>query len=153
MQVVEQWAREWGVPAAALQDLCRRLTTSEDRLPSGASEARAQQEVRLEASQAGARMWRNNVGAYKTDDGGLVRYGLCNESQVMNQHFKSADLIGITPREIGGRVVGVFTSIEVKRPGWKYTGAGREAAQMQWAIMVQSLGGLASFSTGEFNVL
>ena len=50
----------------------------------------------------------------------------------------------ITP-EMVGTTVGVFTSFEVKRPGWKYTGTPREAAQESWLTLVRSLGGIARF--------
>ena len=80
-----------------------------------------------------------------------MRYGLANESKKMNSFLKSSDLIGITPikveQEHVGSVFGVFTSIEVKHGGWKYTGRGREEAQERWIKLVVSLGGIGWFAS------
>ena len=118
------------------------------------SETGATQRVRLAASTAGCRLWRNNVGAGALTNGSYIRWGLANETPAMNSRIKSADLIGIRPVRITaehvGQVFGVFLSREVKQPGWRYTGAGREEAQMRWVELVQSLGGDAGFTTGEF---
>jgi len=99
----------------------------------------------------GIRLWRNNVGAVTTDDGRHIRFGLANESAKMNGVLKSSDLIGITPytmtlRDLG-RTIGVFTSIEVKHPGWNYTGTPREVAQRGWIQAINNFGGIASFAT------
>ena len=126
------------------------------------SESRNQQDIRLRAAQQGGVLWRNNVGAtparepHRCPHCGTrseilrtpVRYGLANDSHKLNSRIKSADLIGITPVIIAGQRVGVFTSIEVKREGWEYTGTGREPAQLAWADLVRRFGGLASFETG-----
>ncbi len=114
------------------------------------SEAAVQQEIRLESARRGWRLWRNNNGACKDENGRLIRYGLANDSAKMNQEIKSSDLVGITPviitPEMVGQTVGVFTSIEVKRQGWHYTGTGREAAQKKWIDLVISLGGHSGFA-------
>lgn len=114
-------------------------------------EAKVQQEIRIEASRQGMRLWRNNVGACSDNKGRLIRYGLANESAGMNRVMKSSDLIGITPivitQEMVGSTIGVFTSIEVKHPGWKYSGKGREKAQNAWLDIVKSLGGIGKFIT------
>jgi hypothetical protein len=72
----------------------------------------------------------------------------------MNRSLKSADLIGIQPVLITpahvGCVIGQFVSREVKRPGWRYRGSDREQAQKAWADLVNSLGGNAAFTTGEW---
>lgn len=120
------------------------------------TEAELQRLVQLEASRLGLRLWRNNVGATTFCEnvrncphatGRPIRYGLANESAAQNKGVKSADLIGITPVLIGpehvGRVMGVFTSIEVKRPGWRFTGTDREQAQAQWADMIRQFGGIS----------
>jgi len=115
----------------------------------------AQAEVRLLASKDGARLWRNNVGAGVLQGGTFVRWGLANESVAMNKALKSADLIGIRPvlitQEHVGRVLGVFVSREVKRPGWRYSGTEREAAQAAWRDLINHLGGDAAFTTGEWS--
>lgn len=113
------------------------------------NEQETQKLIQLEASRRGLRMWRNNLGAYFDERGNFIRYGLANDSAAVNKQFKSGDLIGITPmlitQEMVGLTVGVFTSLEVKRPGWKFSGKGREAAQKTWIDLVQSLGGIARF--------
>lgn len=114
------------------------------------SEAAVSAEVRLELSKRGVRCWRNNVGCLRNEKTGeYVRYGLCNESKKMNTALKSSDLIGVTPVEITqdmvGQTVGVFTSYEIKKEGWVYSGVGREAAQNAWLKLVRSLGGIAGF--------
>jgi len=85
------------------------------------------------ATDAGSRLFRNNVGALKDDRGQWVKYGLCNGS---------SDLIGFTPlvitADMVGQTVAVFTAIETK--------AGRgKATQEQAAFIkvVQNSGGLA----------
>lgn len=117
-------------------------------MTSTGSEQGLQSNIQMEASRRGWRLWRNNVGAAKIK-GLWVRWGLCNSSKKMNSKIKSADLIGITPIVIGpedvGRVVGVFTSIEVKKPGWVYSGTELEEAQEAWGKIVRNLGGIAKF--------
>lgn len=155
MKTIEAWAAEHRIHPESLAAL-REILTAPANPPASAavtgSESRAQAEIRLAASGRGMRLWRNNVGAVTTDDGRHLRYGLANESMAMNRVIKSADLIGATPVEITqahiGRRLGVFTSVEVKRPGWQYRGQGREAAQLAWANAILSLGGFASFATG-----
>jgi len=119
------------------------------------SEARVQSEIRLEASEKGLRLWRNNVGALPDQRGVWVRYGLCNESKVVNQRIKSADLIGIRPIRITpqhiGQLIGQFVSREVKAPSWTMRPSDPHTeAQLHWAELIASLGGDACFanSTG-----
>ena len=119
------------------------------------NESEAQALVRLKASQAGVRLWRNNCGGGLLANGSFVRWGLANDSEGINQVLKSADLIGIRPvlitQEHVGKTLGVFVSREVKAPGWRYNSANRrEAAQMAWLRLVESLGGDAAFTTGEW---
>ena len=140
---LDEWAVRWGIPPAALADL-RASLVPETRIVAGVSEAAVQQAIRIDASQRGARLWRNNVEACATDDGRQIRYGLANDSPRINRVIKSSDLIGITP--VNG--VGVFTSIEVKRPGWRYTGTPRERAQRAWLELITAFGGIARFATG-----
>jgi len=151
---LEQWAARWGIPADCMRELQGVLhepTVTANSAPAAAgSEAAVQQLIRLESSRIGMRLWRNNNGACMDDTGRLIRYGLANDSQRMSARVKSSDLIGITPHMIGpqdvGRLVGIFTSIEVKRPGWVYKGTDREKAQLAWLQVVQSLGGRAHFA-------
>lgn len=120
------------------------------------NERDAQDAVRLEASQRGVRLWRNNVGAVTTDDGRHVRFGLANDSSRMNAMVKSADLIGITPvvitPDMVGKTIGVFTSIEVKGPRWLPGQTDtRTLAQRHWQQLVRALGGIAMFSKGKLD--
>lgn len=107
-------------------------------------------EIKLEASELGYRLWRNNVGATYTPNGQFIRFGLANDSSQLNKVIKSADLIGIRPILITqahvGLTIGQFISREIKKPGWKYTGTERERAQLAWAELINSLGGDACFA-------
>lgn len=148
------WALRWGVSAQALQEL-QTFVLGLDGTPdsvAGMSEAGVQSRVRLEASKAGCRLWRNNVGAGYAEDGRFMRWGLANDSSQVNAVIKSADLIGIRPRIIQpqdvGKLIGQFLSREVKAGGWRYSGTPREVAQLAWANIINSLGGDASFATG-----
>lgn len=165
---LELWAQRWGVPVEALDDLRRLMGVKTDPSPTpGESEAAIQTRVRLEASEKGARLWRNNVGATpakitttcphcgRSSDHTQrpVRYGLCNDSQKMNEYIKSHDLIGIRPIKIQpyhvGQLIGQFVTREIKRADWTWTGTPRELAQMRFAELVLSMGGDAAFAKGE----
>jgi len=118
------------------------------------SESDVQNLVRLAASRAGVRLWRNNCGASLLANGSFVRWGLANDSAEMNRVIKSADLIGIrpvliTPAHVGA-TIGQFVSREIKAPNWIAKDTERERAQRAWATLVNSLGGDAAFTTGEF---
>jgi hypothetical protein len=154
---LNQWAIKWQVSYAALEDLRREFGVATDpanlsQSAVGKSEAAAQAEVRLEASEYGFRLWRNNRGACYDDRGNYIRYGLGNDSDKLDKRIKSHDLIGIrpiriTPAHVGG-VIGQFISREMKPPGWRYTDTPRERAQLCWAELIASLGGDACFATG-----
>lgn len=151
---IQQWAEKWCIGPKALAELqevfdVEIVGDTHDE----SSEAKVQSEVRLLASQAGWRLWRNNVGAFKTDDGGWVRYGLCNESSRMNQTIKSSDLIGIKPvfiiPDMVGSTLGVFVAREVKRRNWKFKSDDpHTTAQKRFIDLVNSMGGDASFTNG-----
>ena len=116
------------------------------------SEASIQQAIRLEASRHGVLLFRNNVGAATDVSGRVIRYGLGNDSKAINDRSKSSDLIGIWPmlvtQQMVGQVVGVFTAIECKRPGWKFSpNDDRAAAQAVFGEMVKKHGGLFMFAT------
>lgn len=149
---VRAWAIRHGVTGAALADLAT-LFAPPVRLPAdGTSEQRIQAELRLEAARRGCALWRNNSGATTDDKGRTVRYGLANDSKRFNEKFKSSDLIGITPVTHAGFTFGVFTAVEVKRPGWRYTGTDREVGQNNFLTTVAGLGGIARFATGKDDV-
>lgn len=154
--VLLTWAQAWGIPVAALDDLGARLTAStvsDTNEGAGLSEAGVASRVRLAEAQAGNRIWRNNVGAVQTEDGRHLRYGLCNESAKMNKAIKSSDFVGIYRRLVMpsdvGLYIGQFYAIETKRRGWKFSGDERETAQLAFLTLVNSLGGIGKFSTGE----
>ena len=97
------------------------------------SEQKIQQEIRIACGNGSTRLFRNNTGTLRDQNGRPVQFGLCKGS---------ADLIGwkrvtITP-EMVGSTVAVFTSIEVKTP----TGRIRPE-QQQWLDAVQAAGGIA----------
>lgn len=113
------------------------------------NESRVQRAIRLDAESRGILM-RNNVGALIDRRGVPVRFGLGNDSKALNSRFKSSDCVGVTSYVISpgdvGRVVGVFTAIEVKAPEWKFTGNGREVAQQKFIDVIRGFGGLAGFA-------
>ncbi len=115
------------------------------------SEASVQVELRLAAAQRGATLWRNNSGACLDQSGRMIRYGLGNDSKKLNEVWKSADLIGITPvtvtPEMVGRTLGVFTGVEVKGAAWRWTGNGREVGQQNFLTDVTNHGGIGMFAT------
>lgn len=114
------------------------------------TEAQVQAAIRLESMRRNQPLWRNNSGACTDDVGRLIRYGLGNDSAKLNAVWKSSDLIGITPVRIGfehvGRTFGVFTAIEVKKPGWKAPSNDRERAQSRFLENVGQLGGFGGFA-------
>lgn len=160
--LLQDWADIWGIPPEALDDLARRSTVAyapEGSKHASKSEAYTQSLVRLGAPGYGLVLWRNNVGAFKTDGGTFVRCGLANDSKQLNETIKSGDLIGwetviITEAMVGSRIA-QFVSIECKELGWEFGRAGkdteqgkREHAQKRWLEMVIAAGGKACFSTG-----
>lgn len=85
--------------------------------------------IQLAASELGARLFRNNVGVFRTFDGRVVKAGLCNGS---------SDLIGFTPVTINGKTLAVFTAVEVK------TSTGRLSKQQSaFLAAVKQSGGIA----------
>ena len=96
--------------------------------------------IQLRATELGARLWRNNVGTYKTKEGYWIKYGIQNPG--------GSDLIGFTPITITTSMVGsklaVFTAIEVKTLRGK-------ASEDQEAFIdcVKLNGGIASLARNE----
>lgn len=156
MSKLYEWATRWKMPEEAVEDLLRIFglipPVENLKVINSSSEAAVQNIVKLEASRKGARLWRNNLGAVKTEDG-FIRYGLANESNSINQIIKSADLIGIKPvlitQNMIGKTIGQFLSREIKPAGWVFQGTEREHAQFNWVQLITSLGGDACFATGE----
>jgi len=147
---ISRWAEKWGVSSAALDDLRASITSTDPAVSTEGSEAGVLSRVRLEASQKGIRLFRNNIGAATDERGHYVRFGLCNDSPQISKILKSSDLIGIRPVRLpDGGLIGQFVAREIKKPGWKYTGAGREKAQLNFLQLIKSFGGDACFATGE----
>lgn len=101
-------------------------------------ETAASGHIRAEAAKHGISLWRNNSGALPGADGRPVRFGLGNDSATLNQVMKSSDLIGITPR-------GQFIALEVKKPGWQWSGTPRERAQQAFLEHIRRNYGIAGF--------
>jgi len=150
MNLIE-WSKRWNLPPLALIELNEMFGTDRNNAPVEMSESAVQQRIRLKESQKGNRLFRNNVGAFKAENGGMVRYGLANESKSMNKVLKSSDLIGITrvliTQEHVGEIMGVFTAYEVKEATWSYKGTNHEVAQWNFLSLISSLGGIARFIT------
>jgi hypothetical protein len=100
-------------------------------------ELNIQRLIQIAASESGTITFRNNCGAYKTEEGGYVRYGVGSPG--------GSDLIGITPvivtPEMAGKTIGVFTAIEVKTP------IGRISKDQQYfTSAINKAGGIAIFA-------
>jgi len=155
MSIIEEWALVWKLPAYMLHDLNERIraATLSPEGTAAMSEAGVSSRIRVAEAEAGNRLWRNNVGAITTDDGRHLRYGLCNESAKINKYIKSSDFIGIRQRLISpddvGTTIGQFYAIEVKHANWRYIGDEHEQAQLAFLELVNSLGGIGKFTTGE----
>lgn len=157
-----EWQQRHPQAAEELQGLIGAMPWPANAEADGKSEAWAQQQIRLKAAHAGAKAWRNNVGATpaKCPDCGEkqrpIRFGVANDSAQLNKKIKSSDIILAIPRLITPVMVGTtiaqFGSVEAKRPGWKYTGTSREQAQATWLALIAGMGGYATFSTGELNL-
>jgi hypothetical protein len=155
MNELYEWALRHRVPHAALHELLAMFNVHGgegqpvDRL-AGKSEAAVQNNVRLEASKRGMRLWRNNVGG---DHRSGLRWGLANDTAAVNKVLKSSDLIGIDPAPITpadvGKPRGQFVAIECKDEPWVYTGTEREVAQFNFIKLVVALGGRAMFVNRE----
>lgn len=158
MNDLYNWAIRHQVPAAALHELLAMFGTySNEGQPvqrePGRSEAAIQNNVRLEASRRGMRLFRNNVGALKDARGVPVRYGLANDTAAVNKVLASSDLIGIDPTPITPAMVGQprgqFIAAECKEEDWTYTGTEREVAQFNFIKLVVAMGGHALFVNRE----
>jgi hypothetical protein len=154
MTKLSQWAQRHKIADHAVAELRGILGMQSDE--SGVkfgdfySEAGVQSAVRLEAAQKNILLFRNNVGAFESENGRWVRYGLANDSPQMNSKIKSGDLIGVRPVLITekhiGHTIGQFVSREIKAPGWKFTGTARELAQQRWVEVITGAGGDARFT-------
>lgn len=173
----DEWAKAHPAAAIDLQAMFGALPwPTSPKGGEGRSEAWAQQRARMLVAQhvvqgpsgpVRAMAWRNNVGATPArtrhqcprcqfafeETQRPTRYGLANDSAQLNARIKSPDLICAIPRlilpEHVGMIVAQFGSIESKRPGWKYSGREQEPGQAAWQSLITSIGGYATFSTGD----
>lgn len=112
-------------------------------------ESSVQQEVQIAAMEFGCTLMRNNSGACVDKDGRLVRYGLGHISP--KQQTKSSDLIGITKititQEMVGKVIGVFTALEIKKEDWNPNKKldEHEVKQNNFLQWISHNGGLSGF--------
>lgn len=86
--------------------------------------------IMLQASENGARLWRNNCGMLQDKEGRWIKYGVCNPG--------GSDLIGFTPRIIAGEQVAIFTAVEAKTGRLKPT-----HEQESFLAAVERAGGVA----------
>lgn len=152
---IQQWAARHGVSGAALAELQAIMTeipTDPRYVLPGASEAAISNLVRVEASEKGCWLMRNNVGACMDERGRQIRYGLANDSKQTNTQLKSCDLVGIRPLlitlDMVGCTVGQFLAREVKAEGFIYRGNEHEMAQLRFMNRIYALGGDAAFANG-----
>ena len=101
------------------------------------TEADIQNRIRIAASKAGHRLFRNNTGVLPDARGIPVRFGLCPGS---------SDLIGwvsltVKPSDVG-KVIAVFAAVEVKRPGKRPTDQ-----QQAFIDAVRQAGGIGAVAT------
>ena len=95
------------------------------------TESNIQQLCRIAASDMGALVFRNNVGAYKDKYGNYIKYGVCNPG--------GSDLIGIYN--------GKFLAMEVKKPGEDPTDP-----QINFLTQVHKAGGIAGVVRSPYDV-
>lgn len=163
----DDWAVRYPDAAAAL---VRDVLSQTQRGQDDASESWIQTQIRLQASRQGAIAWRNNVGATPAKEHiscphcqrkfvltkQPVRYGLCNDSQKLNERVKSGDLVLIIPRRITpdmiGMTIGQFGMVECKHANWHWTGNQHEKAQAACLGIVQAKGGYATFANGQLDL-
>ncbi len=123
--ILHTWAAEWQFSQFAVLDLMTRLGAGyEPYQPDGVegwSETAMSNLVRINAAKVGILAWRNNVGVLNDERGVPVRFGLCNDTKKLNTNIKS---------------------------DWRYTGQGREPAQLKWGQIIIANGGDAAFTTG-----
>lgn len=154
MNTLQDWARLYPEAAAALARLHQQQIEPTPADFAGFTEKAVAQRVRAAAYNAGAVLWRNNVGALLDSRGVPVRYGLMNETPAMNERYKSPDLVGIRPIIITpshvGTVIGQFVARETKHAEWRWRGDAHETAQQNAIDVINQYGGDAKFTTGTF---
>jgi len=93
------------------------------------------QRVRLKASELGAILWRNNCGAYKSESGHYIKYGVASPG--------GSDLLGMIPmvvtQDMVGKMIAIFTAFEIKKEGGRIT-----PEQQLFINIVEKNGGIAA---------
>lgn len=151
---IEEWAQRWNLPLQALDEL-RQIHLQEyfhqPAYGDAMSEEAVASRVNLDASYLGMVLLRNNSGAFKNEYDQWVRFGLGNISEKFNRENKSSDYIGFFPLYIlphhVGRTIAVFSAVETKRHGWKFTGNKEENAQAKFLDVVTANGGFGTFAS------
>lgn len=156
MSNIHTWSKKWGIPPQCLKELMDLSDPSRLMVRGDSdSEAAVQAGLRVTAPKYGASLWRNNNGASMmvnldkpNDPPRHVRFGLGNDSKKLSEVWKSSDLIGITPvtSTMPGQTFGVFTAVEVKKPGWKKPANKRERGQEAFIVNVRRMGGIGMFA-------
>lgn len=152
MFTLEQWQIKHNISNAAMTDLYYLFQPDGTHHEDGSSESATSRECELISARYGQRLWRNNSGALKNEDGMMVRYGLGNTSARLNSVMKSSDYIGIKtlliqPHHVGTKI-GQFVAIEMKKPNWHLTPSDKRGqAQATFGAVVTNAGGLFSFVT------
>ena len=113
------------------------------------NETAVSQHIILDAAQHSVDLWRNNSGGFDDEGGRFVRYGL--GAFTKEQQLASSDYIGITPifitPDMVGTFVGVFTAVEMKKTGWKFSTNDKTSLyQSNFIDMVLKRGGYAGFA-------
>lgn len=157
-----EWCHRWALPQQAIDELiatCVQVTSPQ----SGELESPVSDRIRLKVARTALLpwgqqkiLWRNNRGAGQLKNGSFVRWGLANDSEKLGARVKSGDHIGgeqilITPAMVGS-VMLRFWSVEVKRSNWTHPSSALEYAQVQWASIVNALGGRAIITNSEETV-
>lgn len=163
----DEWAIKHPGAAADLLYMMADAAPLPSDVKQDSREDGAQQRARMMAGERGWVLWRNNVGATPHEQHVTcprcrfafveklrpLRYGLCNDSDRINQKFKSSDLIGIKPVRIEqhhvGTVIGQFIAVEVKAPGVPITlKDAQQQGQAAFGALVERFGGSFEFSHG-----
>jgi len=152
------WAVEAGLTMEQIRSYQMHVGTYDERLTDGVggSESAVVKRCQVQASKMGGRLWRNHKGAAVLQDGTFMRYGILNESKRISDEIKSSDLIGeypllITPEMVGTTIAQLWL-VEVKEPGWHFTGDAHEMAQLKFLEFGLAAGARACFATSEEDI-
>lgn len=148
--LITEWQIKYGVSDEALLEFYKLFQPNGTPHDDGKSESATSKACELMSAKYGARLWRNNSGATKDENGRMIRYGLGNTSKRINDVMKSSDYIGFVPRLITPEMVGTriaqFMALEMKKPNWKLIPSDKRGqAQANFGSIVSNGGGIFSF--------